>query len=122
MQGLSGLDLAVRPAVATRTVALGTRAAEKFRHSRTGPAPPLSRGVAYGVEMLGDRLWRSPPRRLGSFDFDHDVPHERLDLLSPLYHSINIHEQYRMSPLGQLCPSSLSQKPVAGKTNAVRLV
>ena len=47
---------------------------------------------------------------------DDDVPHERLDRLSPLYHSINIHEQCRMSPLGQPWPSGLSRKPVAGRT------
>ncbi len=67
----------MRPAVTIRTVALGTRAAEEFRHSRPGPAPALSGGEAFGVEMLGNGLWRSYPHRLGSFDFDHDAPNSR---------------------------------------------
>ena len=70
----------MRPPFAARAVALGTRAAEEFRHSRPGPAPALSGGEAFGVEMFGDGLWRFYPRRLGSFDFDHDAPHERLIL------------------------------------------
>lgn len=90
----------MRSAFAAGTVALGTRAVEEFRQSGTGPAPALSGGEAFGVEMRGDGLWRSHPRRLGSFDFGHDVPHEVLDFLSPLHNSINIHEQYGMSPLG----------------------
>ena len=77
---MSGLDLAVRPAVTIRTVALGTRAAEEFGHSRTGPTPALSGGEAFGVEMFGDGLWRLYPRRLGSFDFGYDAPHERFIL------------------------------------------
>ena len=82
-----------RSALVVGTVALGTGAAEEFRQSRTGPASALSGGEAFGIKMLSDGLWRSDPRRLGSFDFGHELPHELLDILSPLYHSINIHEQ-----------------------------
>jgi hypothetical protein len=39
--------------------------------------------------MIGDGLGRSHPRRLGRLNFDDDVPHERLDLLSPLRHPVN---------------------------------
>ena len=99
VQGLSGLGLAMRPAIAAGTVALCTRATEEFRHSLASPEPALSGGEAIGVEMLGDGFWRCHPRRLGSFDFGHDVPHELLDLLSPLYHSKNIHQRYGMSPI-----------------------
>ena len=85
------------PRLPTRTVALGARAAEKFGHSRAGPAPAFASGDARGVEMIGDGLGRSHPRGLGSFDFGHDVSHERFDILTPLYHSTNLHEQYGMS-------------------------
>jgi len=90
----------MRSAFAAGTVALGTWAAEEFGQDHTGPTPALSGGEAFGVEMLGDGLWRSHPSRLGSFNVGYDVPHELLDFLSPLYHAINIHEQYGMSPLG----------------------
>jgi hypothetical protein len=83
------LRLHSAPRFPTRTVALGARAAEEFGHSRTGPAPALAGGDALGVEMIGDGLGRSHPRRLGGLNFDHEVPHKRFDLLSPLRHSIN---------------------------------
>jgi hypothetical protein len=38
--------------------------------------------------MIGDSLGRSHPRRLGRLNFDNEVPHERLDLLSPLRHPV----------------------------------
>ena len=91
----------MRPAFAARAVAPGSRAGEEFRHGRPGPAPALSGGEAFGVEMLGNGLRRSHPRRLGGFDLDHDVPDELLDFLSPLSHSINIDQPYGMSPFGQ---------------------
>ena len=73
--------------LSSRTVALGTRAAEEFGHRRAGPAAALSGGDALGVEMIGDGLGRSHPRRFGGLNFADEVPHERLDLLSPLRHS-----------------------------------
>ncbi len=39
--------------------------------------------------MIGDGLGRSHPRRLGSLNFDDEVPQERLDLLSPSRHFVN---------------------------------
>ncbi len=77
------------PRFASRTVALGARAAEEFGHGRPGSAPALAGGDARGVEMIGDGLGRRHPRRLGGLDFDDEVPHERLDVLSPLRHSVN---------------------------------
>jgi len=77
------------PRFPTRTVALDARAAEEFGHSRTGPAPALAGGDSLGVEIIGDGLGHSHPRRLGGLNFDHKVPHKRFDLLSPLRHSIN---------------------------------
>ena len=38
--------------------------------------------------MIGDGLGPSHPRRLGGFNFDDEAPHERLDLLSPLRHTV----------------------------------
>ncbi|TDJ38586.1 MAG: hypothetical protein E2O54_12800, partial [Gammaproteobacteria bacterium] len=55
-------------------------------------APALAGGDAGGVEMSGDGLRRSHPRRLGGLNFDDEVPHERLDVLSPLRHSVDSSE------------------------------
>ena len=54
-----------------------------------GTGLPLIGGDTSAVEMLGDRLGRGYPHRLGGLDFDDEVPHKRLDFLSSLRHSMN---------------------------------
>ena len=77
------------PRFPTRTIALGARATEEFGHGRAGPAPALAGSDALGVEMIGDGLGRSHPRRLGGLNFGDEVPYERLNLLSLSRHSVN---------------------------------
>ena len=88
------------PAFAACTIALGSGAAEELRHGRAGPASALPRRQANGVEMLDNGVWCFHPGRLGSLHLRHDMPHERLYLVSRLYHSLNIQQQYGMSPSG----------------------